>query len=257
MPFIEAAAQIVKWVLIIAAVFVGGALAAGITGFIGFIRLAAYWLRYLGGLFNGARIFIMSFVDWWRFLYRQVSSYVRSIIDLYVSIYHHIMNAKNSIVGFFANAGDWLVEAGKHLIDGLINGIKNKIGDLTGVAKKVAQTIKDHLPFSPAKVGPLSGAGNPYNSGQAIAQLIAAGMMGGIPVVSQASNAIASAVSSTFRPEPGAQQYGYVPRSGVGSLSTEDSASKSTNTTVNVYTQEINPVKNAAELGFMITQRMS
>jgi hypothetical protein len=57
----------------------------------------------------------------------------------------------------------------------------------------VVGEIKDHLPFSPAKKGPLSGAGSPDRSGLSIARMIAQGMGQGLPQVSQMSARMARA----------------------------------------------------------------
>lgn len=73
-------------------------------------------------------------------------------------------------------AQDWLVEAGRKVIQGLINGINSKLGDLRSKASEAAQSVKNFFPFSPAKEGPLSGAGNPYFSGQSIVKMLAGGM---------------------------------------------------------------------------------
>lgn len=45
------------------------------------------------------------------------------------------------IMKFFANIGSWLFNAGKQLIQGLINGIGSMIGKLEGVMKSVASTV--------------------------------------------------------------------------------------------------------------------
>ena len=61
-------------------------------------------------------------------------------------------NIKNLITGFktvFLNAG-------KGFINALIDGIKSGVTNLTDTVKGVANKIREFLPFSPAKVGPLS-----------------------------------------------------------------------------------------------------
>ncbi|MEV6845407.1 hypothetical protein [Actinoplanes sp. NPDC051411] len=66
----------------------------------------------------------------------------------------------------FAGAGSWLVSAGAKLIQGLINGIKSKLGPLGSALDGAAQFVRDHWPFSPAKIGPLSGKGDMRYAGQ-------------------------------------------------------------------------------------------
>lgn len=85
------------------------------------------------------------------------------------SIPGKISNALSELPGKLFNAGVGIIAA-------LINGIKSKIGDVRDVISGVARTIRDHLPFSPAKTGPLSGKGNPMYSGRAIGRLLAKGL---------------------------------------------------------------------------------
>lgn len=83
---------------------------------------------------------------------------------------------KNAIVGFFADAGTWLFEAGKNIIQGLVNGIKSMAGAVAGAVSDVVAGARRLLPFSPAKEGPLSGAGAPDIAGAKIIEMIAAGI---------------------------------------------------------------------------------
>lgn len=48
-----------------------------------------------------------------------------------------------------------MFEAGQKIVDSIIGGIKSKIGELAKTMKDVAQKVRNHLPFSPAKEGPL------------------------------------------------------------------------------------------------------
>jgi TP901 family phage tail tape measure protein len=45
--------------------------------------------------------------------------------------------------------------AGKNIVQGIINGIKNMFGEVNRVTRQLAENIRDFFPFSPAKVGPL------------------------------------------------------------------------------------------------------
>jgi phage-related protein len=80
------------------------------------------------------------------------------------------------IVAALGNLGNLLFNAGQNVIGGLVNGIKSKIPDVGGAISSVASAITSHLPFSPAKQGPLSGRGDPYYSGIAIGRQLARGL---------------------------------------------------------------------------------
>jgi phage-related minor tail protein len=61
------------------------------------------------------------------------------------------------ILGVYADADTWLYDVGKNIIEGLINGVKDMVGDLTGAVKNVASgaidTVKNILGIhSPSSV---------------------------------------------------------------------------------------------------------
>lgn len=87
-----------------------------------------------------------------------------------------IESIPETVMGFFADAGTWLIEAGKKIIRGLIDGIKSMIGAVGDAIGDIAGTIGDFLPFSPAKRGPLSGHGAPIYSGRSIGRQLADGI---------------------------------------------------------------------------------
>lgn len=62
----------------------------------------------------------------------------------------------------------YLADKGRALIQGLIDGIKSKIGDIGGAMKGVADKIKGFLPGSPVKEGPLTS----WNNGAAGVRLM-------------------------------------------------------------------------------------
>lgn len=98
---------------------------------------------------------------------------------------------KNLVSGF----GTLLYDAGRNVITGLINGIKSQIGGVRNAIGDVTQTIKNHLPWSPAKEGPLSGNGSPEIGGRNIGKQIAAGLGASVRDVSMASRQVAGAAS--------------------------------------------------------------
>lgn len=122
-------------------------------------------------------------------LVNAVREKLRAVVDRVVAV-------KDRIVGFFRGAGRWLKDAGRRVIQGLIDGITEKIGALRRKISSVAQTIRDHLPFSPAKVGPLSGKGDPFLSGRSIARNLAAGVESMLPAVRRASQRLAGAAQA-------------------------------------------------------------
>lgn len=139
------------------------------------------------------------------------------------------------IISFFNGKKDMLAQAGKNIIQSLIDGITSKINDVTAAIEHVTKIIRDHLPFSPAKLGPLSGKGSPYLAGKKISRMLADGMSDSFDMVTKASRLVASSVG-TQSP----------------SLTGLDSTGRTYNQNIVVNTQEINPRRQAAELGFLL-----
>lgn len=90
------------------------------------------------------------------------------------------------IKGLGADAGTLLWDAGVNIIKGLISGIKSMIGSVGNVMSDVTSMVKDHLPWSPAKRGPLSGSGAPEIGGRNIVKLMAQGISGATPQIEAA-----------------------------------------------------------------------
>ncbi|MFJ6659717.1 hypothetical protein ACIQNG_25690 [Streptomyces sp. NPDC091377] len=82
--------------------------------------------------------------------------------------------------------GRLLFGAGKALIQGFINGIKNMLGNVRDAASDVVSAARDFFPFSPAKEGPFSGRGYTLYSGRALAAGFGQGIQDGLPGVQSA-----------------------------------------------------------------------
>lgn len=83
------------------------------------------------------------------------------------------------ITSITSGFGTLLWDAGKSIIQGLINGIESMFGAIGNTMGSIGNFIKSFLPFSPAKQGPLSGSGDPRYSGRSIARNLAAGLADG------------------------------------------------------------------------------
>ncbi|GAA4626868.1 hypothetical protein GCM10023196_036870 [Actinoallomurus vinaceus] len=99
------------------------------------------------------------------------------------------------IKDFASGFGNLLYDAGRNLIQGLINGIKSMASGAWNTMHDLIQGLRNYLPFSPAKVGPLSGRGDPLLSGMEIANRLATGMTANAHVVSAAADTLAAAGS--------------------------------------------------------------
>lgn len=129
-------------------------------------------------------------------------------VNRVVSIFTRL---RGRITGALGSLGGLLYQAGRNVVQGLINGINAMIGRVASAASNLAGTIRSYLPFSPAKEGPLSGAGNPENSGREIAAMVARGILAN---VNAPANAMNRALQPLVAPASGARAG--VPGSGGG-----------------------------------------
>lgn len=97
-----------------------------------------------------------------------------------------INDAWRVIKNLGADAGTLLWNAGVNIIKGLIGGIKSMIGSVGSAISDVTSEIKNHLPWSPAKKGPLSGSGAPEIGGRNIVKLMAQGITSATPQIEAA-----------------------------------------------------------------------
>lgn len=94
--------------------------------------------------------------------------------------------------------GGLLVEAGRSLVQGFIEGIGQMIGAAANKAAELANTVRNFLPFSPAKEGPFSGRGYTLYSGRALVEDWAKGIEQGTPAAVMAVNDAMNAASGTL-----------------------------------------------------------
>lgn len=209
---------------------VGGAIAAGISAAISFFaalpgRVLSAAAALPGLLRTLATNALSAFGS-------AISSGIENALNFFRSL-------PGRIQGLLSGAGKILVQAGQNIIQGLINGIESMIRKVGDAISKVTKKIRDALPFSPAKEGPLSGQGSPDIAGAKIAQMIAGGIRSAIPAIRKATNEAARAASVTV---PGASGASPGPRIVRNNTS-------STNVSVNVITGSTDGNALAAILG--------
>ena len=110
-----------------------------------------------------------------------LSGWVTNVKNWFSSIPDRVKEA-------FSNAINFLRDAGRNIIQGLINGIKDMIASLKQALGFVGGIIGGFFPQSPAEEGPLSGKGDPRYSGQTIITRLAEGMEMEAPTLRAASS---------------------------------------------------------------------
>jgi TP901 family phage tail tape measure protein len=232
------------WLLKIAAIIMGvllvafgGPILAVILAFVAGIAMTIVFITWLIEV-------IQNVVRW----FGDMGDHIQWLKD-------RMADAGNAIKNFFlttlpgvikdaaASFGDLLVNAGKELINGLIRGIESKLGlgpgSIGAAMTGVTAFVRGFLPGSPAKWGPLSGSGAMYYAGQAVVKQLSAGIDSMQGALAGPSAGMALGPTSTLLSAPG---------SGSGGASVNQS--------IVVNTQEISPVRQSSELGFLLAGRM-
>lgn len=166
-----------------------GYLLPRIIGFIGVIKNlqtgliagATQILHWLGELSTGFLQFMTNLTTVWptqageaaRGFFSNLGGQITGGLSV---VWDALTSLGNKIQEFFTGMWNTALDAGRHLIENLMQGIRDKLSSLGDVAKSIVTTITDWLPGSPAKKGPLSGAGWSYRRGQSLAEDFAAGV---------------------------------------------------------------------------------
>ncbi len=130
-------------------------------------------------------------VAWWNAMIGGVKSGAEDLIG-------YVRTIPGMILAALGDVGHLLWNAGVSIIKGLIGGITSMIGSIGHAIGNVVSTIKSFLPFSPAKQGPLSGAGDPYYSGLSIGKKIAAGITASLPAIKSAVKGSVGEINSAL-----------------------------------------------------------
>lgn len=194
-------------------------LAAAFSGLFGFIKsardsISANWALIVA-LFTAGRAAVLQRVEalvggalrLFRGLWTQLTGGVRTALAAVTGAFGGLGGRIRNAVG---GLGTLLYQAGRNVVQGLINGLRSMFGNLGITSGSLAQTIRNYLPFSPAKEGPLSGRGNPYYSGQSIVDLLASGVTGNLGAARRAAADLAGAFALDGSPltAPPAGGYG-------------------------------------------------
>ena len=138
-----------------------------------FASLAVNAIAKAGQLVNGV-------VNWIAQLPGRVGAFIASMASV--------------MLGDLANLANQAIAAGARIVQNIASGIFNNIGSFLGNAMgAVGNFISSHLPFSPAKVGPLV---NLQKQGANIMAELSKGMIGAIPQLRATMNLALSPIST-------------------------------------------------------------
>jgi TP901 family phage tail tape measure protein len=84
-----------------------------------------------------------------------LSTVINTFKSIFPQAYNAVHDVFSSIINYISSVGSSLYDAGSKIINQLIQGIKDKIGEVRNACKNVAKAIADFFPHSPAKEGAL------------------------------------------------------------------------------------------------------
>lgn len=169
-------------------------------------------MAFLSGVWSGIQSGARSALD---FIVR-VFSYtpIGMVVTNFGAIVDFFRNLPGRIRDALGNVGELLLEAGGRIMDGLARGIRNAVGKVTGAVSNAMQAVRDFLPGSPAKRGPLAGRGWSFYSGESVSTDFARGMASQRSKVAGAAGDVMGAVTLGEAPLAGVPRRG--PRPGAG-----------------------------------------
>lgn len=107
---------------------------------------------------------VFSFVsDIWSNITTGISDGWNGVADFLGSI-------PGKVKDFFSGIGTWLIDSGKSLLTGFIEGITSGFDNAMGAIGDGLTAIRDFFPFSPAKDGPFSGKGWVAFAGESVGE---------------------------------------------------------------------------------------
>ena len=155
--------------------------------------------------------------------------------NLKTSIKEKANNIKEAIMGAFTGAVEYItslprkaLDWGRDIINGLVDGIRNAIGNVTQVMRDVADTIADFIHFSEPDKGPLS---NFHTFMPDMMKQMVQGIKAGIPKINDAMNGLAGSMAGSLQ--------------AAGGTTNNDNSTKTV--TLNVYGaqgQDVNALAN-------------
>lgn len=241
---VQSVANLVAWAINSLLLPAFSAMAPAVTSAVGTVKAV---FSTISGIISGIVNVVSGIIsgNWgqvWNGFKQIVSSAVKGLGSIVGGIRDTVLNA-------LSGAGQWLVQSGKAIIDGLISGIKGAISGAKDAVSGALQSIRDLFPFSPAKEGPFSGRGWVLYSGRSITAAFAQG------VTDNAGKAEKAVHDAMQRAQSAANGVELAYRSTIGRTDTAtagyggDQRTNVTNITQNITTVQDDPRKQALAWG--------
>jgi phage-related minor tail protein len=175
------------------------AVAMVVWGFIsGYIRMQ---INIVLGIVRG----VIAVYTFFRDAFNRANS---AVVGAVTSLIGYVRGVPGRILGALGNVGSLLYNAGRQVIQGIINGIRSMLGALGNIMSEAMSKVAGFLPGSPVKTGPLRVLNDGY-AGKQIGHMI----VGGIDDVSpRLQAAVSGALSGIPAPRVGGVGVSPAPR---------------------------------------------
>lgn len=175
------------------------AFSAAISWCTSFVR--AHWPLLVGILTGPIGLAAAMIIKYWGKISSAFSSAYQAVVGTGAKLIGWVKGLPDMVLQALGDMGMLLYQSGAKMMNGLIQGIKDKIGSVKDAASSALSAVRDYLPFSPAKKGPFSGKGWTLHSGRALMQGLADGITGGTGTVIASMLNVATATHATFANE--------------------------------------------------------
>lgn len=196
-------ANVLKSLAVFFSTPLGGAAFSGLIDILKLLTLAFEGMIVAIALVGAA---VTGLREAFSFLFEVVGDIVGGIVGLFTGdvpeamgegigkIIDKVLGLPGRLIRALGNlAGIWF-DAGVKLVKGLGDGIEAAWTELTTIISRHIHSLSDWLPGSPAKKGPLSGAGWTYRRGQSMVRDFASGIGSESGALSAVGNSIASSI---------------------------------------------------------------
>lgn len=141
--------------------------------------------------------------------------FLNGIKDGFNQAVDFVKSIPQKLLDALGNVGSFLLDAGKSLLKGFTDGIMSGFNAAKDAVSNGIQAVRDFFPFSPAKVGPLSGRGYTTFSGAHMMQDWASSIAKASPEAIKSALDAATDVSKALEVSPtlnvSAQKYSFAP----------------------------------------------
>jgi len=235
--------QVVKWLLVLGT----GSLVAAIVGlmviFVALVGIVWFLIHAFTILIDVVDE-VIAVVKW---LWGWIVKIWDAIYKFFKGLTTIGPTVKNALITAFKSAGTWLINAGKDLIGGLIQGIQNALPSLGGVLGSVGNFIASHKGPKAKDLTMLRPHGN----------WIMTGLISGIDDKMHLLDRTVKGVNATLSQKMDVGKHTLVSSNpSTRAYTPKQEPAKTITQHITVHTQEISPRKHAAELGWELANRM-